>query len=327
MTLISFSMVRPPQSRPFIKMDTNAITPETLSRSVIAVPPLARDANLKFCATENAKIISHLEAGGIRTLLYGGNAVFYHVALAEYSEILAMLQEYPGEDTTVVPSVGPAYGTSMDQAAILRDFDFPTAMVLPARDIATSAGCATGIRKFAEAYGKPIVLYIKFEGYLEPEDAQALVDDEVVTWIKYAIVREDPSQDDYLSELVNRVDPEIIVSGIGEQPAIAHLNSFGVNSFTSGCVCVAPCLSMEMLQALKAGNLEVAESIRQTFEPLEDLRNAINPIRVLHAAVAGAGIADTGPILPFLDEVDDDSREKIARAARELLTHNEPVVT
>ena len=91
MTLIFFSMARPPQSRPFIKMDTNAITPETLSRSVIAVPPLARDANLKFCAAENAKIISHLEAGGIRTLLYGGNAVFYHIALAEYSEILAML--------------------------------------------------------------------------------------------------------------------------------------------------------------------------------------------------------------------------------------------
>ena len=327
MTLIFFSMARPPQSRPFIKMDTNAITPETLSRSVIAVPPLARDANLKFCAAENAKIISHLEAGGIRTLLYGGNAVFYHVALAEYSEILAMLQEYPGEDTTVVPSVGPAYGTSMDQAAILRDFDFPTAMVLPARDIATSAGCATGIRKFAEAYGKPIVLYIKFEGYLEPEDAQALVDDGVVNWVKYAIVREDPVQDDYLSELVNRVNPEIIVSGIGEQPAITHVNGFGVNSFTSGCVCVAPSFSMKMLQALKAGNLEGADSIRQTFEPLEDLRNAINPIRVLHAAVAGAGIADTGPILPFLDEVDDDSREKIARAARELLTYNEPVVT
>ena len=327
MTLIFFSMARPHQSRPFIKMDTNAITPETLSRSVIAVPPLARDANLKFCAAENAKIISHLEAGGIRTLLYGGNAVFYHIALAEYSEILTMLQEYPGEDTAVVPSVGPAYGTSMDQAAILRDFDFPTTMVLPARDIATSAGCATGIRKFAEAYGKPIVLYIKFEGYLEPEDAQALVDDGVVNWVKYAIVREDPVQDDYLSELVSRVNPEIIVSGIGEQPAITHVNGFGVNSFTSGCVCVAPSLSMEMLQALKAGNLEGADSIRQTFEPLEDLRNDINPIRVLHAAVAGAGIADTGPILPFLDEVDDDSREKIARAARELLTYNEPVVT
>ena len=62
-------------------MNTDIITPETLSNSVIAVPPLARDANLNVCATENAKIIRHLEAGGIRTLLYGGNAVFYHLSL------------------------------------------------------------------------------------------------------------------------------------------------------------------------------------------------------------------------------------------------------
>ncbi|MEO1961836.1 MAG: TIM barrel protein, partial [Paracoccus sp. (in: a-proteobacteria)] len=96
-----------------------------------------------------------------------------------------------------------------------------------------------------------------------------------------------------------------IVSGIGEQPAIIHVNSFGVNSFTSGCVCVAPNLSTKMLQALKGGNLDAAESIRRTFAPLEDLRNDINPIRVLHAAVAEAGIAETGPILPLLDEVDE----------------------
>ena len=96
--------------------------------------------DLNVCAAENAKIMRHLEAGGIRTLLYGGNAVFYHIALAEYADTLAMLQEQAGADTTVVPSVGPAYGTSMDQAAVLRDFDFPTVMVLPARDIATPKG-------------------------------------------------------------------------------------------------------------------------------------------------------------------------------------------
>ena len=303
-------------------MNSATITPETLSNSVIAVPPLARDAGLNVCANENAKIMQYLEAGGIRTLLYGGNAVFYHIALAEYADTLAMLQEQAGAGTTVVPSVGPAYGTSMDQAAILRDFDFPTAMVLPARDIATPKGCATGIRKFAEAYGKPIVLYVKFEGYLEPEDAQALVGDGVVNWIKYAIVREDPAQDDYLSKLVDCVDPQIIVSGIGEQPAIAHVNGFGVNSFTSGCVCVAPSLSMKMLHALKAGDLDAAESIRQTFEPLENLRNGINPIRVLHTAIAEAGIADTGPILPLLHGVCDDGTAKVATAARELLSHN-----
>ena len=303
-------------------MNTNPITPEMLASSVIAVPPLARDAELKVCATENAKVICHLEDGDIRTLLYGGNAVFYHITLAEYADTLAMLQENAGAETTIIPSVGPAFGTSLDQAAVLRDFDFPTAMVLPARDIVTPEGVATGIRKFAEAYGKPIVLYIKFEGYLEPEHARALTDDGVVNWIKYAIVRDNPAQDDYLRQLVDLVDPKSIVSGIGEQPAIAHLRDFGVQSFTSGCVCVAPSLSMKMLVALKAGDFDAAESIRQTFEPLEHIRNAINPIRVLHTALAEAGIANTGPILPLLHEVTDQERANIAEAAKALLAHN-----
>ena len=303
-------------------MNTNAITPERLVDSVIAVPPLARDSELKICATENAKVIRHLEAGGVRTLLYGGNAVFYHIALAEYAATLAMLRDNAGSDTMVIPSVGPAFGTSMDQADVLRDFDFPTAMVLPARDISTPEGVATGIRKFSEAYGKPIVLYIKFEGYLEPEHARALMDDGVVNWIKYAIVRDDPAQDGYLRQLVDCVDPQRIVSGIGEQPAIVHLRDFGVQSFTSGCVCIAPGLSMKMLAALKVGDFGTAESIRQTFEPLENIRNTINPIRVLHTALAEAGIADTGPILPLLHEVNGQERANIAEAAKMLLAHN-----
>lgn len=303
-------------------MNTNAITPGMLASSVIAVPPLARDTELKICDKENAKIIRHLEDGGIRTLLYGGNAVFYHIALAEYADTLAMLRDNAGAETTVIPSIGPAFGMSMDQAAVLRDFDFPTVMVLPARDIATPEGVATGIRKFAEAYGQPIVLYIKFEGYLEPEHARALMDDGVVNWIKYAIVRDDPAQDDYLRQLVDCVDPQRIVSGIGEQPAIVHLRDFGVQGFTSGCVCVAPSLSMKMLAALKADDYETAETIRQTFEPLENLRNAINPIRVLHTAVAEAGIADTGPILPLLNDVSENERANIADAAKTLLVHN-----
>jgi dihydrodipicolinate synthase/N-acetylneuraminate lyase len=148
------------------------------------------------------------------------------------------------------------------------------------------------------------------------------MDDGVVNWIKYAIVRDDPAQDDYLRQLVDCVDPQRIVSGIGEQPAIVHLRDFGVQGFTSGCVCIAPSLSMKMLAALKAGDYETCETIRQTFEPLENLRNAINPIRVLHTAVAEAGIADTGPILPLLNDVSENERANIADAAKTLLVHN-----
>jgi dihydrodipicolinate synthase/N-acetylneuraminate lyase len=301
-------------------MQTSPVTPEQLNSSIIAVPPLARDADLKINREENAKIIRHIEAGGVSSLLYGGNANFYHIAPSEYAEALEIISTESAADTLVVPSVGPTYGVMMDQVSTLRDFDFPTVMVLPMQGLTTDAGVAAGFRRFVEALGKPAVLYIKFEGYLEPETVAELVNDGLVSWIKYAIVREDPAQDDYLSRLIEVVDPRLIVSGIGEQPAITHLTNFQINGFTSGCVCVRPDLSQKMLTAINAGQLDVAENIRGIFRPLEDLRNEINPIRVLHEAVTAAGIGQTGPALPLLSTLKQDEASRVGECARELLT-------
>ncbi|MGC6457311.1 MAG: dihydrodipicolinate synthase family protein [Akkermansiaceae bacterium] len=300
-------------------MQTTPVTPDQLNSSVIAVPPLARDSDLKINSVENAQIIRHIESGGVSTLLYGGNANFYHIALSEYAAALGMLVSESAKDTLIVPSVGPAYGTMMDQAAVLDDFDFPTVMVLPMQGLTTDAGVAAGFRKFVEAHGKPAVLYIKFEGYLEAETVAQLVDEGLVSWIKYAIVRKDPANDNYLSRLVDLVDPRLIVSGIGEQPAITHLTQFKINGFTSGCVCVRPDLSQKMLQGLNSGDLEAAEKIRCIFSPLEDLRNEINPIRVLHEAVSLAGIAETGPALPLLSQLDEADASRVGEAAKKLL--------
>lgn len=300
-------------------MNTAEITSQTLSSSVISVPPLARNEDASLNHGENQKIIRHLEAGGVSTLLYGGNAILYHVALSEYAELLQMLAESAADNSLVIPSVGPGYGTMMDQAAILREFDFPTAMILPTRDVVTSEGVMTAVRNFVEAYGKAAVLYIKHDGFIEVDAVKQLMDDGLISWIKYAIVRENTSNDDYLRSLVDTVGSSRIVSGIGEQPAIIHLRDFGLTGFTSGCVCVAPKLSMDMLRAIKASDFETAEQIRQTFEPLENLRNEINPIRVLHTAITEAGIATTGPLIPLLSRVRDKDRARIRQAATELL--------
>lgn len=296
-------------------MQTTPVTSEQLNSSVIAVPPLARDANFAINREENGKIIRHIEAGGVSTFLYGGNANFYHIAPSEYAGALEIISSEAADNTLIIPSVGPAYGTMMDQTSILKDFDFPTVMVLPMQGLTTDAGVAAGFRKFVEALGKPAVLYIKFEGYLEPETVASLVDDGLVSWIKYAIVRDDPAEDDYLSRLVDLVDPRLIVSGIGEQPAITHLSKFKINGFTSGCVCVRPDLSQTMLGAINNDNLDLAEDIRQQFKPLEDLRNEINPIRVLHEAVSLAGIGETGPHLPLLSGLSDSQTERVKQAA------------
>jgi dihydrodipicolinate synthase/N-acetylneuraminate lyase len=300
-------------------MQTTPVTTAQLKASVIAVPPLARDADFQINRQENGRLIRHLEAGGVSTLLYGGNANFYHISPGEYAGALEIIATESAEKTLIIPSVGPTYGMMMDQAIILRDFSFPTVMILPMQGLTSDAGVARGFRNFVEAFGKPAVLYLKFEGYLEPETVASLVDEGLVSWIKYAIVRSDPARDDYLTRLVDLVDPRLIVSGIGEQPAITHLRDFKINSFTSGCVCVRPDRSQRMLEALNQGNLALAEEIRAQFQPLEDLRNEINPIRVLHEAVALAGIAATGPHLPLLSGLAEKDVERVRQAAQDLL--------
>ena len=300
-------------------MQTSSITPQILSSSVIAVPPLARNSDETLNRAENEKQIRHLESGGVTTLLYGGNAILYHVALGEYAALLELLVAAAAENTLMIPSVGPAYGTMMEQASVLLDFPFPTAMILPQRDVTTSSGVATSVRRFVEKTQRPALLYIKHEGYIKVPDVRRLMEDDLLVGIKYAIVRDDPSDDDFLRSLADSVDTTRIVSGIGEQPALVHHRDFQLAGFTSGCVCVAPGRSMELLRALQAADYQTASEIQTAFRPLEDLRNGINPVRVLHRAVELAGIAQTGPLLPLLSDVPNEQLPVIQAAACGLL--------
>ena len=209
-------------------MQTTPITYDDLRSSVISVPPLARKADLTLDDAENTKLIKHLEAGGVRTFLYGGNANLYNIAVSEYAQLLEYLTNAVAETSIVVPSVGPFYGNIIDQAAILKDFKFPTAMILPTLFPAKPAGIQIAVRHFVERAGIPAVLYIKDENYMPPEAAAQLVNEGLISWIKYAVVRDNPAVDPYLTKL--------IVSGIGEQPAIIHLRDFGITGFTSRCV-------------------------------------------------------------------------------------------
>ena len=112
-------------------MDTRPVTADRLASSVIAVPPLARHSDRRWNHSANARLIAHMEAGGIRTLLYGGNAVLGHVGLEEYGELLDQLAQQVSASTLVIPSVGPGYGLMLEQARLLRATPFPTAMLLP----------------------------------------------------------------------------------------------------------------------------------------------------------------------------------------------------
>ena len=298
------------------------VTAADLAHSVLAVPPLARNADLSLAPGANRALIAHLEQGGVTTLMYGGNANFYNVGVAEYAPLLDFLADAVAPQTWVIPSAGPDYGKLMDQARVLRERDFPTAMVLPLGFPATPDGVERGIRAFADAFGKPVIVYIKNDGYLTPAHVERLDGAGCVAAVKYAIVRPDPAADPFLAELVQRVDRTRIVSGIGERPAIVHLRDFALQAFTSGSVCVAPRGSTALLAALKARDYATAERVRAAYLPLEELRDALSPIRVLHEAVTLAGIADMGPMLPMLSNLDAPAHPRVRTAAAALLAHD-----
>ena len=64
---------------------------------------------------------------------------------------------------------------------------------------------------------------------------------------------------------VTLIDPKMIISGIGERPAIDHMEHFGVVGFTSGSVCIAPYLSTMLLRAMQRGDSAVASKFREFF--------------------------------------------------------------
>jgi dihydrodipicolinate synthase/N-acetylneuraminate lyase len=258
-----------------------------------------------------------LEQGGVTTMLYGGNAILNHIALSEYTELLTMLRDTAAANTLMIPSVGPAFGMMLDQAKILAQFDFPTAMILPTRDPSTPVGLATALRRFVEAFGRPAVLYLKQE-VIDVDTIQRLMNDGLLSCIKYAIVRENTAIDPYLQRLIDAVGPSLIATGMGEQPAIIHMRDFKLAGFTAGCVCIAPKLSADMLRAIQGGDFATAERIRSQFLPLENLRDTLGPVPVLHTAVQMAGIAETGPIIPLISAVDASHFPAIQTAAKAL---------
>jgi dihydrodipicolinate synthase/N-acetylneuraminate lyase len=295
-------------------------------RGVFPVPPLCRnnDSRRTINFAETGKIARHIAAGGIRNFLYGGNAFLYHLTLAEFDALLGWSNGMDA-DYLMIPSAGPSFGRAMDQAPLLRRYSFPCVMLLPCGDPRDAAGLERGYREFAEACGAPLIVYLKEENNFGADKeaglgaVSRLVRDGVCIGIKYAVVRKNPSEDAYLDGLLKRVDRKHVISGIGERPAIAHMRDFKLPGFTTGSGCVAPALSRMLYEANVRGDWAEAESIREKFIPLEDLRDASGPARVLHAAMELAGIAKSGPISPYVTALSEGQLPQLAQVSQDLV--------
>lgn len=310
-------------------MKTSPVTLEDL-RGVFPVPPLARknDAKRTLDFEQNKLILRHMVNGGMTRFLYGGNAFLYHLTLAEYEQLLDWMTSF-ADNLWAIPSIGPSYGRAMDQAAVLKRYNFPAVMHLPCGDPRDAKGLEIGLREISAAANTPLILYLKeennFGGDKEAglDTVAKLVDEGICVAIKYAVVRENPKEDAYLASLLTRVDKARVVSGIGERPAVIHMRDWDLPGFTTGSGCIAPVPSNKLFAANNAQDYEAAEALRMHFIPLEDLRDAISPAKVLHHATAAAGIAETGALPPFLSALSSEQVNAIAPVARALVEQNQ----
>ncbi len=305
-------------------MKTSPISP-TDFRGVFAVPPLARmsDSRRSLDLEQTNLILTHIANGGITRFIYGGNAFLHHITLAEYEQLLEWLGGL-SDALWLIPSIGPSYGRAMDQALLLSRYEFPCVMMLPCGDPRDVDGLERGYREVAEAANTRLIVYLKEEDNLGPKKEAGLdlvarlIDDGVCAGIKYAVVRDDPARDAYLDALLERVDRGLVLSGIGERPAVTHLRDWNLAGFTTGSGCIAPRSSQLLFEACARGDFEKAESLRAHFILHEDLRDQWSPAKVLHFATELAGIARTGPVPPYLSALSAERLERLAAVAREL---------
>ncbi len=278
---------------------------------VFAVPPLARnsDSTRSLNLEESQRIVDHIAGDGITRLIYGGNAFLYHISLDEYAAMLEWGASL-SDDLWIIPGAGPSFGRAIDQAPLLRKHGFPCVMMLPCSDPRDARGLERGLREIAERAETRLMLYVKDEDNFGANreaglDALArLVDDGVCVAIKYAVVRKDPSQDTYLEALLTRVDRSIVISGIGERPAVTHMQLWQLPGFTTGSGCIAPALSNRIFAQCVAQDWVTAGETRAAFLPLEDLRDELGPARVLHSAVDLTSIAQVRPGSPVCFRTD-----------------------
>jgi dihydrodipicolinate synthase/N-acetylneuraminate lyase len=292
---------------------------------VYAVPPLPRhtDGRRRLNIDAAEAIAKHVEAGGITRYLYGGNAFLYHITLDEYETLLGWLAGFAAP-RWAIPSVGPSFGRAIDQAKLLRRHSFRCVMMLPCGDPRDASGMEAGLREIADACGLPLIVYLKSEDGFGSQKEQGLdavgrlVDDGVAVAIKYAVVRDDPRDDEYLAGLLRRVDKRRVISGMGERPAVVHLRDLDLGGLTTGSGCVAPRQCSELFAACARKDWTRAEACRDAFMPLEDLRDLWGPARVLHHASELAGIAPSGPIPPYISALSKPQLEQLAPVATAL---------
>ena len=295
-------------------MKTDAVTFADLAGSVLAVPPLARNADLTLNKAANAALIKHIEARGRHdAALRRQRQLLQHRPVRIRARSLDGWPRWRRPGTWVIPSVGPGLRQDAGPGGGAEEPQVPhrhgAADDLP-DDPRWGGDRAAPLRRGLRQADHRLH---QGRGLPDARGGQAAWST-TAWWRPSNTPSSAPTRARTRScrKLVELVDRRYIVSGIGERPVITHLRDFGLQRLHLGLgLRGGPRGSTQILTACKRKDWDTAAKIcaRRTSRS----RTRATPIRPSASCTrrsAWRASPTPGPLLPLLSNLEADKHER-----------------
>ncbi|MFF2216210.1 dihydrodipicolinate synthase family protein [Streptomyces antibioticus] len=283
---------------------------------VVAIPvtPFAADSTVDAAA--HRALLRRLLDGGITTLTPNGNTgEFYALTPEERRLVTELTVDEAGGRAAILVGVGHDVPTAVASARHARELGAQMVMVhQPVHPYVSQSGWVDYHRAIAEAVPElGVVPYIR-NAQLRGERLAELADAcPNVVGVKYAVP--DAAR---FAAFARDAGPErfVWVAGLAEPYAPSYFSA-GATGFTSGLVNVAPAVSLNMIEALRAGDypaaMKVWEQIRR-FEELRAANGSANNVTVVKEALSSLGLCRP-EVRPPSRRLPADERAEVAAIA------------
>ncbi|MFJ9541801.1 dihydrodipicolinate synthase family protein [Streptomyces sp. NPDC101225] len=283
---------------------------------VVAIPvtPFAADGSVDQDA--HRALLRRLLDGGVTTLTPNGNTgEFYTLTPQERLLVTEWTLEEAGGRAAILAGVGHDVSTAVACARHAREHGARMVMVhQPVHPYVSQAGWVDYHRAVAESVPElGVVPYIRNAQLTGARLAQLADACPNVIGVKYAV----PDAARFAAFARDAgLDRFVWIAGLAEPYAPSYFSA-GATGFTSGLVNVAPSVSLNMIDALRAGDypaaMKVWEQIRR-FEELRAANGSANNVTVVKEALASLGLCRRD-VRPPSRHLPEDERAEVAAIA------------
>ncbi|SOC90177.1 4-hydroxy-tetrahydrodipicolinate synthase [Rhizobium sp. AN5] len=275
---------------------------------ISGVPVTAYETDGEVDIGVTIEAYARVAKAGIHNIVAAGNTgEFYALTPAEILKVYEAAIEGVNGQAPVTAAIGRSQREALSMARRAREMG--ASAVMSHQPVDPFAAPQSQIDYFiglAEGSELPLVAYVRADGF-SVNDMVRLSSHPNVAGIKFAT-----TDIMLLSRAIAASDPDgsLYVCGLAESWAPAFC-AVGARGFTSGLVNVAPHFSLQVHDALTAGNFSAARKIVEKIELFERLRtryrNGAN-VTVVKEAMQIQGLA-VGPVrAPGLARLDDEDR-------------------